>query len=476
MDVSNASGYDGTTVAADACFVAQGAHGPHAHRPRRDAAPDGAAGGEDVRAGLRDGGRRGGARRRHDRPCAVRRGGRRRRDRDLPAAERVRLPRARARRSPRPRPRAARFRSPTSTSPRSGVLEAPGNYGCAMAIGEGQSIGNYQSYGGPHYGFLAARSEFIRRMPGRIVGETTDLDGERGFVLTLQTREQHIRREKATSNMTTNQTLLALGGLITLCWLGPEGLRELGETCAALAAYARERVALPARLRPADLQGGRVPHARSPRARSSLAAREARRPPRVPARARLPGARRRAPRRAHREAHAGRRRPPRRGARGGVRLMELIFEKSRPGRRAGRVPSYGLPVPEIPAELARKRPPRLPEGAGERGRPPLHGARRPQLRDRHGLLPARQLHDEAQPARERARGRAPGVPRPPSAAGGRGRAGRARADVGAPADPRRDRRTAGGDAAAGCRLAGRADGTDADACGVRRPRRARPAT
>ncbi len=114
-----------------------------------------------------------------------------------------------------------------------------------MAIGEGQSIGNYQSYGGPHYGFLAARGEFIRRMPGRIVGETTDLEGERGFVLTLQTREQHIRREKATSNMTTNQTLLALAGLITLCWLGPEGLRELGETCTALAAYARERVPLP---------------------------------------------------------------------------------------------------------------------------------------------------------------------------------------------------------------------------------------
>jgi len=126
-----------------------------------------------------------------------------------------------------------------------GLLEAPGAYGCAMAIGEGQSIGNHQSYGGPHYGFLAARQEFIRRMPGRIVGETTDIAGERGFVLALQTREQHIRREKATSNITTNQTLLALGGLITLCWLGPEGLRELGETCTALAAHTAERVDLP---------------------------------------------------------------------------------------------------------------------------------------------------------------------------------------------------------------------------------------
>jgi glycine dehydrogenase subunit 1 len=126
-----------------------------------------------------------------------------------------------------------------------GVLEAPGVYGCALAIGEGQSAGNYQSYGGPHYGFIAARSDFIRRMPGRIVGETTDLKGERGYVLTLQTREQHIRREKATSNITTNQTLLALAGLVHLSWLGPQGLRELGETCMALGEYAKERLELP---------------------------------------------------------------------------------------------------------------------------------------------------------------------------------------------------------------------------------------
>jgi glycine dehydrogenase subunit 1 len=126
-----------------------------------------------------------------------------------------------------------------------GVLEAPGNYGCAIAIGEGQGAGNYLSYGGPHYGFLAARSEFIRRMPGRIVGETTDAAGNRGYVLTLQTREQHIRREKATSNITTNQTLLALGGHVYLSWLGPEGLRELGETCMALAEHAKERLGLP---------------------------------------------------------------------------------------------------------------------------------------------------------------------------------------------------------------------------------------
>jgi glycine dehydrogenase subunit 1 len=126
-----------------------------------------------------------------------------------------------------------------------GVLEGPGDYGSAIAVGEGQGAGNYLSFGGPHYGFLAAKQDYIRRMPGRIIGETTDLAGERGFVLTLQTREQHIRREKATHNITTNQTLLAIGGLVYLSWLGPQGLREIGETCMGLAAYARERLDLP---------------------------------------------------------------------------------------------------------------------------------------------------------------------------------------------------------------------------------------
>src|SRR6185312_5351102 len=124
-----------------------------------------------------------------------------------------------------------------------GVLEAPGTYGCAIALGEGQAAGNFPSFGGPHYGFLAARNDYIRRMPGRIVGETVDAAGERGYVLTLQTREQHIRREKATSNITTNQTLLALAGLVHLSLLGPQGLRETGETCMALAQYARTRLA-----------------------------------------------------------------------------------------------------------------------------------------------------------------------------------------------------------------------------------------
>jgi len=126
-----------------------------------------------------------------------------------------------------------------------GVLEAPGNYGCALAVGEGQGAGNYQAYGGPHYGFIAARSDYIRRMPGRIVGETTDIAGKRGYVLTLQTREQHIRREKATHNITTNQTLLALAGLAYLSWLGPQGVREVGETCMSLGEAAKEQLGLP---------------------------------------------------------------------------------------------------------------------------------------------------------------------------------------------------------------------------------------
>jgi glycine dehydrogenase subunit 1 len=126
-----------------------------------------------------------------------------------------------------------------------GVLEAPGVYGADMAIGEGQSAGNHLSYGGPHYGFLASKTDLARQLPGRIVGETVDRQGQRAFVLTLQTREQHIRREKATSNITSNQTLLALGGLAYLSWLGPQGLAEVGERSLALAEHAKKRLGLP---------------------------------------------------------------------------------------------------------------------------------------------------------------------------------------------------------------------------------------
>jgi glycine dehydrogenase subunit 1 len=124
-----------------------------------------------------------------------------------------------------------------------GVLAPPGELGVDIAVAEGQSLGNHLQYGGPYLGILAARMADVRRMPGRIVGETVDADGRPGYVLTLQTREQHIRREKATSNICTNQTLMAIAATVYLGWLGPEGLRELGVACASNAAYAARRLA-----------------------------------------------------------------------------------------------------------------------------------------------------------------------------------------------------------------------------------------
>jgi glycine cleavage system P protein (glycine dehydrogenase) subunit 1 len=124
-----------------------------------------------------------------------------------------------------------------------GVLKPPGECGCDVALGEGQPLGNRLDYGGPSFGFFCAKQEHIRRMPGRIAGETVDVDGRRGFVLALQTREQHIRREKATHNICTAQALNALAGMIHLAWLGKQGFAELGELLARRTAYARERLA-----------------------------------------------------------------------------------------------------------------------------------------------------------------------------------------------------------------------------------------
>ena len=124
-----------------------------------------------------------------------------------------------------------------------GVLAAPGECGVDVAVGEGQPLGNRLDFGGPSFGFFAAREEYLRRMPGRIAGETRDVDGRRGFVLTLQTREQHIRREKATSNICTSQALNALGGVVYLAWLGRCGIVELGELLLARTHYAREMLA-----------------------------------------------------------------------------------------------------------------------------------------------------------------------------------------------------------------------------------------
>ena len=123
-----------------------------------------------------------------------------------------------------------------------GVLRPPGDFGADVAVGEGQTLGNRLDYGGPSFGFFAAQEAHLRRMPGRIAGETTDVDGRRGFVLTLQTREQHIRREKATHNICTAQALNALAGMIYLSWLGRRGLVELGELMLQRTAYARAKL------------------------------------------------------------------------------------------------------------------------------------------------------------------------------------------------------------------------------------------
>jgi glycine dehydrogenase subunit 1 len=242
MDVSNASGYDGTTVAADACLVAKHATGrtkivvteatnPQVRRVIKTYAPGFGLEVVEVphEGGVTD-------------PDRVR-------EAAVDAAA-VIFQQPNFFGNLESAPELAAAANEAGAMPIAhvdlvslGVLEAPGEYGCAMAIGEGQSAGNSMSYGGPHYGFLAARNDYIRRLPGRIVGETVDAAGERGYVLTLQTREQHIRREKATSNITTNQTLLALAGLVHLSLLGPQGLKELGETCMALRAYAQTALA-----------------------------------------------------------------------------------------------------------------------------------------------------------------------------------------------------------------------------------------
>jgi glycine dehydrogenase subunit 1 len=121
-----------------------------------------------------------------------------------------------------------------------GLLHSPGHFGADVVVGEGQPFGTPLSFGGPYLGMFTCRREHVRRLPGRLVGETVDADGRRAYVTTLRTREQDIRREKASSNVCTNQTLIAVAFAVQLAWLGTSGLRELALRCARGTRYARD--------------------------------------------------------------------------------------------------------------------------------------------------------------------------------------------------------------------------------------------
>ena len=244
LPVSNAALYEGPSSVASAAYLAIGAtgreklvasRGVHPHSRESLVTYGAGYGSELVEVPL--------ARRRHRRRA---RSPRRSTTRPPPSSSSSRTSSARSRTSRRSRAAAKEKGAlvvvacdPIALS----VLKPPGECGADVAVGEGQPLGNRLDYGGPSFGFFCATEEHIRRMPGRIAGETTDVDGRRGFVLTLQTREQHIRREKATHNICTAQALNALAGIIHLSWLGKRGFVELGELLVRRTAYARETLA-----------------------------------------------------------------------------------------------------------------------------------------------------------------------------------------------------------------------------------------
>ena len=322
------------------------------------------------------------------------------------------------------------------------------------------------SYGGPHYGFMAARTSYIRRLPGRIVGETHDPRGKRGVrPHAPDPRAAHPARE---GDLEHHDQPDAAGA-------GGAGLPVLARPGGAR----RHRAGLPVARRGGKRVVGLPQRSTGRRSRSSRSTWAGR--PR-------PSSGRRAPQGVHPGYPLGRDYPGMENAPPGrltekrtradiARLAEvlgsvkLVYERSRPGRRAGRVPETGVRGRRRPAELRRAKPPRLPEIAEPDLVRHFTELSTRDVRDRHGLLSARLVHDEVQPARQRARGGARRVPRPAPASGRRGRPGRARADVAARADAGRGGGARRRDAPAGGRVAGRAHRPHPDARVLRRPRR-----
>ena len=348
LDVVSASHYDGAAATAEAALMACRAtrrervlvsHAVHPHY-RGDAA--------DVlrrRApARRDPARRRRTGRRHDGPRRARapagRGRRAGRGRHRRPAELPRPARADGRDRPaRPR-RRARCSSSVVEPVSLAVLAPPGAYGADIAAGEGQPLGIAPQYGGPYLGLLASTDALVRQIPGRLVGMTTDLDGKRAYVMTLRAREQDIRRDKAASNICTNQALLALAASIYVATIGPHGLRDVAALGAARAAeleaaLARgRRAAAPSRAVPQRVRDPRPERARRPSAAARPGRARGPRPRRR--RARRPGPRRRAARLRDRGDDDRRDRAVRGRARRRPRRPAADRRRGRGGRRSAR--------------------------------------------------------------------------------------------------------------------------------------------